>query len=173
MICHADSPGADESEPQSSTGSKPSAVANGHRPVNSSESSVQDPKILDQTRRIAVLAARLTTAERQVAEHKRAKDSADRRWSSQHGQLQVAERDARELRRANPNIAHYMKLNKDAEHKLKSQYSELKRAKEKIAELERDLKAEKGKTTLLEAPLPRFREGARDEGTTEGVQEAF
>ncbi|CAD6579079.1 MAG: hypothetical protein ASARMPRED_008948 [Alectoria sarmentosa] len=164
---------ADESEPQFYTGSKPSAVANGHRPVNSSESFVQDPKILDQTRRIAVLAARLTTAERQVAEHKRAKDSADRRWSSQHGQLQVAERDARELRRANSNVAHYMKLNKDAEHELKSQYGELERVKEKIVELESDLKAEKGKTTLLEAPLPRFREGVRDEGIKEGVQEAF
>lgn len=173
MFRHADSPGAVETEPQFSTGSKPSAVANGHRPVNSSELSVQDAKILNQTRRIAELAAKLTTAERLVAEHKRAKDSADRRWSSQNGQLQVAERDARELRRADPNVAHYMKLNKDAEHKLECQYGELKRAKEKIAELERDLKAEKGKTSLIEAPLTKIREGAREEGTTEGVEEAF
>lgn len=100
--------------PESSTGPKPSAKTSGQQPVNSSESSVQDPISLEQTRCIAGLAAKLATAERQIAEHKLAKDFADRRWSSQHGQLQAAERNARELRRANPKVAHYMKVINDA-----------------------------------------------------------
>lgn len=151
MKHHTEGLGADESAPESSTRPKPPAATNGHQPVNSSKSSVQDPKTLEQTRRIAELAAKLATAERQVEEYRRAKDSADRRWDSQYGQLKAAERDARELRRANPKVADYMRARNEAGHKIKSQCGELKRARVKIADLEGELRVEKGRNARLEA----------------------
>lgn len=166
-IRRADSLGADKSEPAPSPIPKPLGVTNGHEPVNSPEPSVQDPKIFEQTRRIAALETKLATVERQVEEYKRAKDSADKRWSSQHGQLRAAERDARKLRRANPKVAHYMSARNEAEHKMKSQGGELRKAKERIGELERKLRAEKDRTAKLEASLAKARVDARDETTME------
>ncbi|KAF6221864.1 hypothetical protein HO133_001832 [Letharia lupina] len=165
--------GANKSEPESSTGPKSSAVTNGHQPVNNTESPVRDPKILELTRRNTELTADLATAERQVAEHSRAKESADRRWSSQHGQLQAAERDARELRKARPDLAYHMKARKDAEQQLKSQHSELKKAKGKAAELERELRTEKGRVARLEASLAKAGVGSGGEKITEAGGMAF
>lgn len=164
---HAENSGADKSGPESSTMPKPSGAKNGQQPAKSSESSVQKPKILEQTRRIADLAANLVTAEQRVEDYKREKVSADRRWKSQNGQLKAAEQDARELRRANPNVADYMRARNEAEHKMKSQYGELKKAKEKIADLESELRVEKGRTIRLEASLAMAGVQARGEKTVE------
>ena len=173
FVHHAESSGADKREPEPSTMPKLLAATNGRQPVKSSESSVQDLKMTEQTRRIADLAARLATAEQQIEEHKRAKASADREWNSQHRQLKAAERDARELRRANPNVADYMRATNEAEHKMKSQYGELKKAKERIADLESELGAEKGRTIRLEASLPMAGVQARGEKTTEAGSESY
>ena len=152
---HTEGLGADGAEPESSTRPKPSAATNGHQSANSSEFSVQDLKNLEQTRRIADLAAKLATAERQVEEYKLAKDAVDRRWKSQHHQLKAVEREVRELRRANPNVADYMRARNEAGHKLKSRCGELcgelKRAKVKIVDLEGELRVEKGRTARLKS----------------------
>ena len=142
-----------ETDPGSSTRPKPLVAITEHQPVSDSDLPAQDPNYLDQTRRIAELEAKLTTAERQVEEHKLAKESADRRWDSQHGQLRAAERDARELRRVNPNIADYMRARNEADRKLKSRDGMLSKAQEKIAGLESELRAEEGRTARLEASL--------------------
>lgn len=153
LIRHPDSTGTDGSAFESSTEPKPSAATNGHQPVSEGESSAQDPHTLEQTRRIAKLEASLATAERQVAESQRAKSQADRRWDSQLGQLRAAERDARDLRGANSDVARHMKARNEAEHKMNSQRGELERAKDKIAWLERELRAANGRIARLEAPL--------------------
>ncbi len=66
---HAESSAADKSEPESSTMPKPSGAKNGQQPVKSSESSVQNLQNLEQTRRIADLAAKLVTAEQRVEDY--------------------------------------------------------------------------------------------------------
>lgn len=75
---------------------------------------------------------------------------------SRYGQLQAAERAARELKRANPRVADAMRAGNEAEPKLKSQYGELKRAKVTIAKWENELGAEKCRTARLEVSLARL-----------------
>ena len=151
-----DSPGGNDSKLGSSARYMPLAPTNGHQPVNSSGPAVQDPSTVEQTTLIAELEAKLAFAEQQVAKFKREKDLADHRVRSQYGQLQAAERDARELKRVNPRVADAMRARNEAEHKLKSQYGELKRAKVTIAKLERELGEEKCRTARLEVSLARF-----------------
>ena len=159
--CHflddpTDIPGSNDSELGSSARYMPLAPTNGHQSVNSSGPAVQNPSIVEQTTLIADLEAKLAFAEQQVAKFKREKDLADHRVRSQYGQVRAAERDARELRRANPRVADAMRARNEAEHKLKSQYGELKRAKGTIAKLERELGAKKCKTARLKISLAEF-----------------
>lgn len=87
--------------------------------------------------------------------------------------MQAAERCAYELRRANPNISDYIKARDEAEHKVKSHYGQLIKAKEKIVLLENELKAEKGRSARLEASLPTTEAGEDLSSRQGGIRERY
>lgn len=68
---------------------------------------------------------------------------------------------------ANTKVAGYMKAMNEAEHQKKSQCGELIKTKEKIVKLERELRAEKGRTARLEVSLVRARIESRCENKME------
>ena len=73
--------------------------------------------------------------------------------SVQHGQQLAAERDAKAFRRANPSTVHHNPAMNEAVHQMMIANHELKKANEKILELERELTSEKYKKARLEASL--------------------
>ena len=60
-----------------------------------------------------------------------------------------------------------MKARNEAEHKMKAQDGRLKQAKERIAQLERELRAERDRTARLEASLEMAGAESGGEKTTE------
>ena len=147
MIYHADGPGAGDLKPQSSTDAEPPTATHHHQPVTKPDSLVQDAKILELNGRIANLAAKLATAEQQVAEYEKAKQ----KWKSQRGQLLAAEQQIRELRQVKPNLARHLDAKYDAlkakdkaERRVKKNQSGLLRlAEQKAAKLEYEARERK------------------------------
>lgn len=138
-------------------------VRNGHGTLDNSELQVQEAKIIEQTKRNADLEGTLAAAERQISEYKQKYDLAEHKWRSQRGSLLAAQRDANELKRANPGIAHYMRARNEAEQRMKTKDGELRKVKEKLVELECELRAEKRRTAQLEASLATAEVQARGE----------
>ena len=77
------------------------------------------------------------------------------------------------MRKARPDLAYHMKARKDAEQKLKSQHSELRKARWKAADLEHELRTEKGRAARLEASLAKAGVGSGGEKITEAGGMAF
>lgn len=95
-----------DSEPGSSARPTSLVVRNGHGALDNSELRIQEAKIIEQARCNAELEEKLAAAERQTTEYKRKYILEEHKWRSQQGSLLAAQRDADELKRANPGIAH-------------------------------------------------------------------
>ena len=152
-----------DSEPGSSARPTSLVVRNGHGTLDNSELRIQEAKIIEQARCNAELEEKLAAAERQTTEYKRKYILEEHKWRSQQGSLLAAQRDADELKRANPGIAHYMRARKEAEQRMKTQGAELRKVREKLVELEYELRAETRRTTQLEASIATAEVQAREE----------
>lgn len=160
---HIDILGANDSESGSSARPMSLVVRNGHGTLDNSELQILEAKIIEQTRRNAELEGKLAAAEHESTEYKQKYILQQHKWRSQQGSLLAAQRHADELKRANPSIAHYIKVRKEHGQMMKTQGEQLRKAREKLAELECELRAEKCRTAQLEASLATAEVQARGE----------
>lgn len=168
---HADIPGATDFKLGSPARPTSLVVRNGHGPLDNSESRILEVKILEQTRRNAELEEKLAAAERQITEYKQKYILEQHKWRSQQGSMLAAQRDAGELKRANPSIAHYIKVRKENEQRIKTQCEQLRKLTEEIAELECEL--EKGRTAQLEVSSATAEIQARGERDHQNKENIF
>lgn len=131
---------------------------NGQQPSRESNRSAPSLELLDKTKRIAILEAKLkdasreiaaankrvSTAEQQAMDHKRERAKADQRLKSQNGQMRAAERRVRELIKANKHAMEDMEM-RALKHQLNSLTGQLTRA----TQSESDLRAYKGRLEAL------------------------